>query len=36
VILRALDYVGWHAALFLAGGVLLGLIVPPLAPCWSG
>ena len=28
---RALDYLGRHATLFLAGGVLLGLAVPPLA-----
>lgn len=31
MILRALDHVGRHGALFLAGGVLLGLAVPPLA-----
>jgi BASS family bile acid:Na+ symporter len=31
VIRRALDYVGRHGALFLAGGVLLGLAAPPLA-----
>jgi len=31
VIVRALAYVGRHGALFLAGGVLLGLAVPPLA-----
>ena len=28
---RAFDYLGRHATLFLAGGVLLGLLVPPLA-----
>jgi BASS family bile acid:Na+ symporter len=28
---RALDFVGQHATLFLACGVLLGLLVPPLA-----
>jgi BASS family bile acid:Na+ symporter len=31
VIVRALHYVGRHGALFLAGGVLLGLAAPPLA-----
>jgi BASS family bile acid:Na+ symporter len=31
VILGALAYVGRHGALFLAGGVLLGLAAPPLA-----
>ena len=28
---RAFDYLGRHATLFLAGGVLLGLLAPPLA-----
>ncbi len=28
---RAFDFLGQHATLFLAGGVLLGLLVPPLA-----
>ena len=28
---RAFDFLGKHATLFLAGGVLLGLLVPPLA-----
>jgi len=28
---RTLEYIGRHAALFLAGGVLIGLAVPPLA-----
>ena len=28
---RVFDYLGQHATLFLAGGVLLGLLVPPLA-----
>ena len=28
---RTFDYLGKHATLFLAGGVLLGLLVPPLA-----
>lgn len=28
---RVFDYLGEHATLFLAGGVLLGLLVPPLA-----
>ncbi len=28
---RAFDYLGQHATLFLAGGVLLGLLAPPLA-----
>lgn len=31
MIVRALAYVGQHGALFLAGGVLLGLAAPPLA-----
>ena len=28
---RTFDFLGQHATLFLAGGVLLGLLVPPLA-----